>query len=632
MAAASATPSPSKIPASIAHASKEDLEKLLVNTLHKLKARDRQITELEQQVEEAKTRDGSVISAEQRTEAMEKRMQEDMMVLQEGFAKERHALETEHTRVVEALAAKERLLQKELEESKKMLDDKDAQMEEMRKNGIVELKERLEQTKKELMEEATNQSEAVVIDAPDPSKYVAIEEHEALRKDMADLKKKFALVLKKQKLEGEKKAGEGEKEGPMYQQLKKEVEVERSRFKKALGELKRRNEGLVKAKDDTDKVNATMEVQIEALRAELVAESRKAQEAQSLAEQSSNAFKEYKQRAHTLLKAKEDELKAGRFAVKEEFEKELQNALSDRDAVTKQLQEVTEELEVLKSEIAGKVHSVEKKYKDQLAEMKKELEIHMEHARNSTRQYDQLRIRYESFEDRYQSLKNELAEAKSTADKKDSAVLGDLQLSLDRSEKEKKSLQEVNAVMHGEITDLKAMVQQLKLTLAMKSTALQASTSDSIEEYAMAGDPYGEVQDSDMQRLQEEIASANRRASAAEREVDDLEKEVALHNAQEKALKETVRELERELERVKLASKSIDMEYFKNILLKLFETGEDESILPVVGTMLQFSPSELKRCQEAIASRQQQDMGILPTDATISATNYISNLFGFAEE
>jgi len=74
------------------------------------------------------------------------------------------------------------------------------------------------------------------------------------------------------------------------------------------------------------------------------------------------------------------------------------------------------------------------------------------------------------------------------------------------------------------------------------------------------------------------------------------------------------------------------MEYFKNILLKLFETGEDESILPVVGTMLQFSPQELKRCQDAIASRQQFEGSLLPTDATATATNYISSLFGYSEE
>lgn len=616
---AATTPSPLKIPASISKASKEELEKLLVSTLHKLKSRDRQIAELERQVEEG---------AGGRQD--ETRLQENVMILQEGFAKEREALEVEHNRVVGELVSKEKALQKELEESREMLMEKEKEMEARMEKEMSMLKEELE--KKEGLERMKNKNEESVskhdghthADVPDLSKYVAIEAYEGLEKDMVELKKKLALVLKKQKKEGEQ-----QQEGPMYQQLKKEVEIERGRFKKALGELKRRNEALVKAKEETDKVNADMEVQIEALKAEVMAESRKAHEAQSLAEQSSTAFKEYKQRAHMLLKSKEEELKEGRFAVKEEFEKELAEAHAEKETMTVRVQELTEELEVLKAEIAEKVYTVEKKYKDQIVDMKKDLEMHMEHARNSTRQYDQLRVRYESYEDRYQSLKNELAEAKSVAIDKDSVEVEKLQMALDISEMEKKSLQEVQAVMQGEIADLKAMVQQLKLTLAMKSSTLQATLSDTLNEDARTY--RDEETDGELHRLQEEIASANRKALAAEREVDDLEKEVALHGAQAKALKETVRELERELERVKLASKSVDMEYFKNILLKLFETGEDQSILPVVGTMLQFSPQELKRCQEAISARQQFDASLLPTDATATATNYISSLFGYSE-
>lgn len=42
-----------------------------------------------------------------------------------------------------------------------------------------------------------------------------------------------------------------------------------------------------------------------------------------------------------------------------------------------------------------------------------------------------------------------------------------------------------------------------------------------------------------------------------------------------------------------------DMEYFKNVMLKLFETGETASLLPVVARVLQFSPEELERCRQA---------------------------------
>ncbi|KAG0554022.1 hypothetical protein M758_12G060300 [Ceratodon purpureus] len=41
------------------------------------------------------------------------------------------------------------------------------------------------------------------------------------------------------------------------------------------------------------------------------------------------------------------------------------------------------------------------------------------------------------------------------------------------------------------------------------------------------------------------------------------------------------------------------MIYVKNVVLKLLETGEVEALLPVIAMLLQFSPDELRRCQEA---------------------------------
>lgn len=45
------------------------------------------------------------------------------------------------------------------------------------------------------------------------------------------------------------------------------------------------------------------------------------------------------------------------------------------------------------------------------------------------------------------------------------------------------------------------------------------------------------------------------------------------------------------------------MEYFKNVLLRLYETGEAESLLPVVAQLLQFSPGEVARCRDALKHR-----------------------------
>lgn len=38
-------------------------------------------------------------------------------------------------------------------------------------------------------------------------------------------------------------------------------------------------------------------------------------------------------------------------------------------------------------------------------------------------------------------------------------------------------------------------------------------------------------------------------------------------------------------------SRAADMEYLKNVVMKLFETGEAEQLLPVVATILKLSPA-----------------------------------------
>jgi hypothetical protein len=215
-----------------------------------------------------------------------------------------------------------------------------------------------------------------------------------------------------------------------------------------------------------------------------------------------------------------------------------------------------------------------------------------------------------------------------------------MKASLSRVEKEKRGLEEVKAVMEGEIADLKAMVKQLKMTLAVKSSLPKSEMHEYVDRGTFNGPigmPFsnsngslsgGEINSERLRQVELDLAAANRKASAAEQEIDDLEKEVSLRHAQEVALKETVRELERELERVKLTSKGVDMEYFKNILLKLFETGEEESLLPVIATMLQFSPAERQRCQTAMEGRKEQ-IALLPTEASANVTSYITDLFGF---
>ncbi|XP_065625682.1 protein GRIP-like [Quercus suber] len=52
------------------------------------------------------------------------------------------------------------------------------------------------------------------------------------------------------------------------------------------------------------------------------------------------------------------------------------------------------------------------------------------------------------------------------------------------------------------------------------------------------------------------------------------------------------------MERLK-KREGVDMTYLKNVILKLLETGEVEALLPVIGMLLQFSPEEIHKCQQA---------------------------------
>jgi hypothetical protein len=135
----------------------------------------------------------------------------------------------------------------------------------------------------------------------------------------------------------------------------------------------------------------------------------------------------------------------------------------------------------------------------------------------------------------------------------------------------------------------------------------------------------------ELARRERELAAAQRRIAETEAELADVEREAELHGAQEAALKEAVRDLQREVERLKLASKTIDVEYLKNILVRLFETGQEESLLPAVATVLQFSPAEADKCRQAVRERQAHGAAMLVKAGGESAaqmSTYLSSWLG----
>ncbi|KAM5546944.1 hypothetical protein ABKV19_001466 [Rosa sericea] len=122
---------------------------------------------------------------------------------------------------------------------------------------------------------------------------------------------------------------------------------------------------------------------------------------------------------------------------------------------------------------------------------------------------------------------------------------------------------------------------------------------------------------------EEELAQSQRHILALQEEIEELEHENRLHSQQETMLKTELRNMERSQKR-----EGVDMTYLKNVILKLLETGEVEALLPVVGMLLQFSPEEIQKCQQAY--RASVDVPPSPaSDASGSATSSLFSRFSF---
>ncbi|XVE87524.1 hypothetical protein DITRI_Ditri18aG0124700 [Diplodiscus trichospermus] len=105
-------------------------------------------------------------------------------------------------------------------------------------------------------------------------------------------------------------------------------------------------------------------------------------------------------------------------------------------------------------------------------------------------------------------------------------------------------------------------------------------------------------------------------------EIEELERENRLHSQQEAMLKEELRNMERSKRR-----EGVDMTYLKNVILKLLETGEVEALLPVVGMLLQFSPEEMQKCQQAY--RTSTDVPSSPANEASGSTLSLFSRFSF---
>lgn len=498
------------------------------------------------------------------------------------------------------------------------------------------------------------------------AKRLAAEDMSTLQRDVEDLRAQLsAAETKLMSQEGQLATGstppkehealvrDAESARAEVAQIRKEVDAERARFKKALAESKRRIETL--QRDNQAKSIALSEARQSAEKAAVEVAGAEQRIVAALRDKEASAveLQEYKARAHALLKAKENQIREARTLALEEQSSALDAAESAAQAALAEAARIRDQLRNLEQRAMTEAVRAKSEHEAVVAELQKEASAAREAAEASARQHEQLKLRYESLEMRLQHMQSQLSAATTQASQVDA-----LRYQLDSSIQERdalreslsvavrardadltaaretcESLKEERTALQEVISRLRAAadVQSLSYVSSQPSGALASQSSLPLTNSVIGNEPMGiSSQDKEIDRESSFVALYQRRASELEREVEELEREVELRGVQEAALKEAVRDLERELERVKLPGKAVDMEYFKNVMLKLFETGEEESLLPVVAAVLQFSPAEVVRCRSALESRTAQRAALLAAgNGSEPMTSYFTSLLGF---
>ena len=451
-------------------------------------------------------------------------------------------------------------------------------------------------------------------------------------------------------------------------QIKKEVETERGRFKRAIAESKRRTDAVQREKEAAEASAAQSNALAESLRAELAAAEQKASAAVKNAEAALEELKEYKNRAHALLKTKEVEIRESKSIALQEQSAALEAAESAAISAEAAAARAQQELESVKRRAVEDLAAARSERDTAVAELQREARSANDSAAAANRQYEQVKLRYESLETRTQLLQEQLATATAAvaeADllkiemeelKKEHACMRETALTAAHAkDTELAASREACVALKEEISSLQSVLDGLKAAAAARAASAGMTTdgttttnggvhsrsaSLTLERSLSLSGRKEEHDDQDdnsmatasiaeLAKRERELATVQRRMLDLQREVADLEREVDLRDVQETALKEAVRELEREIERMKLAGKTVDMEYFKNVMLKLFETGAEESLLPVVSTMLQFSPAEMARCRKALEERAtSQNVPRGARGEAVHVTSYLSSWLG----
>ncbi|CAN6461881.1 unnamed protein product [Victoria cruziana] len=317
-------------------------------------------------------------------------------------------------------------------------------------------------------------------------------------------------------------------------------------------------------------------------------------------------FSSYKVRAHTLLQKKEAELSAAKEteliqaleAALKEAEKELAAATLDRDRAHQDLDDFrskhNEEINARDKAIS----IAEKRINDMEANLSSVRSLHL--SEKETWQQS-LKNMEETWRLKCEALEAQVNEA---SEKSLEEELESLKLQYKQLKEEHDSFRDIAEKMvdakDKEIAKLLDEKDNLQRTMLSRSQVVDndKQQTDLMKQESPSSDAtVAEQQILLLARQQalrdEQLAQSQRHILALQEEIEELEHENRLHSQQEAMLKAELRDMERKQKR-----EGIDMTYLKNVILKLLETGEVEALLPVIATLLQFSPEEIKKLQD----------------------------------
>ncbi|XP_015889558.2 protein GRIP isoform X1 [Ziziphus jujuba] len=392
--------------------------------------------------------------------------------------------------------------------------------------------------------------------------------------------------------------------------MKHEHEKEKESWEAAFQALKTKLEisesNCIRAEIEAAKMRSQLESEVSVKTQKLNARDVELAAAQQEINRLESEFSSYKIRAHALLQKKDAELAAAKdseqvkaleealkeaekeatlaYAEKERALQELQDALAnhdkelaERDAVISNANQQIKSLETKLDSVNRRHLSDKEAWEVNLHNLEETWRLRCDalRAQNEASSGEDLRKELEELKLRYKKLKDEHASFRDLADRM-----------IEEKDREISRLVDDNKNLQRHLESRPPADQNDNYNTGMQKQDASLSASAAEQQILLLARQQAQ--------REEELAQSQRHILALQEEIEELERENRLHSQQEAMLKAELRNMERSQKR-----EGVDMTYLKNVVLKLLETGEVEALLPVIGMLLQFSPEEIQKCQQA---------------------------------